>query len=137
MYKKKLSVDWPFGLGEILTSYTQDARGLPEAYTDISVNISEGEKSYTIYVAAPGREKGDFKLSVENGKLTISAESKLRNENVSWLQKEWAISAFTRKFTVKDNVDTTNINAKYENGILEITLLKKEPKSTKNVIEVK
>ena len=138
MYKKRLSVDWPFGLGDVLTTWAQDARELVEDRTSsIQVNISEDSKGYKIYVLAPGWEKKDFTVGIENGILTISAEAKLRDENITWIKKEWGIGAFTRKFSVKDNVDTKSIFAKYENGVLEISLAKKEEKSIKNEIEVK
>jgi len=137
MYKKRLTLDWPFNFNEALTTFAQDARELVEdRMSAISVNISEEEKFYKIYVLAPGWEKKDFKIGIENNILSISAEAKLRDENVTWLKKEWGIGAFTRKFTVKDNVDTKSISAKYENGILEISLAKTEQKAIKSEITV-
>jgi len=138
MYKKRLSATWPLGLGDVLTTFAQDARELVEDRTSaILVNISEDSKGYKIYVLSPGWEKKDFKVGIENGILSISAEAKLRDENITWLKKEWRLGAFNRTFTVKDNVDTKSISAKYENGVLEISLTKKEEKSIKSEIEVK
>ena len=127
MYRKSLTETWPFGLGDVLTTFTQDA--------NVKANISETDKAYNILIFAPGRQKSDFKVGIENGVLSISANAK--NEKVNWLREEYYFGSFVRKFTIKDSVDTKNVTAKYENGVLEITLNKIEEKSTTREIEVK
>ena len=89
-------------------------------------------------VAAPGYKKGDFKISTENGVLSISAEtSSEKNEDKdNYTRREFSCSSSTRTFTLPENVHEDHINAKYQDGLLSIEL-KKEEKSAANKKEVK
>jgi HSP20 family protein len=91
-------------------------------------NIKEKEKSYEIEVVAPGFEKADFKINVDQDVLTISAEKKeeAKEENVKQIRKEFSYRSFKRSFTIDDKVDATGIEAKYVNGVLTLNLPKKE-----------
>jgi HSP20 family protein len=93
-----------------------------------AVNIVENEKDFLITVSAPGLKKEDFKIELENAILTISSEVKKEDENKSnrYTRKEFSISSFKRSFNVPESTDAENIKAVYENGLLEITLPKKE-----------
>lgn len=108
-----------------------------------AVNIIENENEFSIEVAAPGMNKEDFKVSFENGRLTISSEKKNVHEdkeNQKATRREFSYQSFQRSFTVATNtVDADKIMAHYENGILTITLPKREevkPKPAKQ-IEIK
>ncbi|HEY0678275.1 MAG TPA: Hsp20/alpha crystallin family protein [Chitinophagaceae bacterium] len=92
------------------------------------VNIYETEKSYELEVSAPGRNKEDFKISVEKGLLTISFEKKEENktEGPKTLRREFSFQSFKRSFNLDESIDADNILAKYENGILTLSLPKKE-----------
>jgi HSP20 family protein len=92
-----------------------------------AVNISETDKTFEIELAAPGMEKKDFKVAVENGILTISAEKKEQKEekNKNFTRKEFSFSSFTRSFTLPENVKEEDIKAHYENGVLQLSLAKK------------
>ncbi|MBK6374807.1 MAG: Hsp20/alpha crystallin family protein [Saprospiraceae bacterium] len=93
-----------------------------------SVNITEKEDKYCIEVSAPGFDKSDFNVVVEDGLLKISGEHRSENETdeTSFVRKEFNYGSFTRQFNLKDVVDIDNIVAKYENGILRLELAKNE-----------
>jgi len=94
-----------------------------------AVNIKDLEKVYDIEVAAPGFQKEDFKVGLEHGTLSISAESKKENkeEDEHFTRKEFSYSSFNRSFTLPEDVKEDNIKAKYENGLLHLTLEKAAP----------
>lgn len=92
------------------------------------VNIKETDKNYSIDIVAPGFEKTDFKVSLEQQLLTISAEKKneVKEENEKQIRKEYSFRSFKRSFTLDDKTDSTKIDAKYVNGVLTLNLPKKE-----------
>lgn len=92
-----------------------------------AVNIRETEKDYQLHFVAPGRNKEDFKLNVSGDVLTVSYQTK-QEENTTndWLHSEYHLDSFKRSFRVNENVDQTAISARYDNGILVVTLPKKE-----------
>ncbi len=92
------------------------------------VNITELNDVYQVQLSAPGYDKADFNLKLDGNLLTISAEKKTENkvENEKVIRKEFSAKSFKRSFTVDDKIDGGNIAAKYENGILFVTLPKKE-----------
>jgi HSP20 family protein len=100
-----------------------------------SVNVRDKKNHYELEVAAPGYKKDDFKISTENGLITISAEtsSEKKEENENFLRQEFSRSSFTRTFSLPEDVEVDKINARYENGVLSIDL----NKSTKAVVAKK
>jgi HSP20 family protein len=92
------------------------------------VNIRENDKSYSIDVVAPGFDKTDFKVNLEQDILTISAEKKseVKSENEKEIRKEYQHRSFQRSFTLDEKVDAAAIEAKYVNGVLTLNLPKKE-----------
>ncbi len=90
-------------------------------------NIVETADGYHVELNAPGRNKEDFKINLDNGLLTISYEKKEepKNDQVKSLRKEFSFQGFKRSFSLEDKVEATNIQAKYENGLLKIFLPKK------------
>lgn len=93
-----------------------------------SVNIKESEKEFTVDVAAPGLTKDDFKIELNRGMLTVSSEKKTENEtdDKQFTRREFSYQSFNRSFTLPDIADGEKIAAKYDNGILTITIPKKE-----------
>ncbi len=94
-----------------------------------AVNISENDDQHTVELAVPGMKREDFKVEVENDTLTISTEAKNEKEEKTdnYTRREFSYHSFRRSFTLPENtVDTENINAKYENGVLYVSLPKKE-----------
>ena len=105
-----------------------DIIGADYTNTQPSLNIIEAEDHFALELAAPGMEKGDFDVSLENGILKVSAEKKLEQETEegNFRRREFNYSAFERSMRVPKSVDQEAITATYENGILNIKLTKKE-----------
>ena len=103
------------------------------------VNIRETEKDYVLEIVAPGMNKDDFQINLDNNTLTISAESKEEslNENEKQIRKEYRYQSFKRSFTIDENIDAENIAAKYLNGVLTLNLpFKTEVKSPVKQISI-
>lgn len=102
-----------------------------------AVNIAENEKGFTIEVQAPGFSKDEFNLKIEGDVLTISgehkSEKKEEDKKKNFSRKEFHHSSFSRQFTLPENIDVDNINAKYDNGILNIDLAKKAIENKNNI----
>ena len=92
------------------------------------VNIHETSDAYHLELAAPGLNKEDFKVNLEKGLLTISFEKKTETENKDYKthRKEFSVTNFKRSFSVDDKINADGIQAKYENGVLQLLLPKKE-----------
>ena len=107
---------------------------LPEFYSNNqfkslpAVNIVENDDSFVIEVAAPGLEKKDFNVNLENDCLTISSEMKNNSEesNDRYTRKEFMYNSFKRSFTLPDSVNSDKIKASHKNGILFVSIPKKE-----------
>ena len=103
------------------------------------VDVYEHEGSYMLKADLPGMKKEDINIDVNDGVLTINGEKKLeeKTENDNYVRVERSYGSFSRSFTLTDNVDTENIQAAYKDGVLEITLAKKEEAKPKEInIEV-
>ena len=100
-----------------------------------SVDISEDEKQFEVSVALPGMKKEDIKVDLENGRLSISGERKLENQEngKNYYRVESAFGSFSRSFFLPDSVDEDSIEAKYEDGLLNITIQKDETKTRKQI----
>ena len=92
------------------------------------VNIKETKEGYDLELAAPGRKKEDFKINLEKNILTISAESTSTQskDDEKQIRKEFNFESFKRSFTVDEKIATDKIEAKYENGVLQLLLPKNE-----------
>ena len=102
------------------------------------VDIAESENSFELQIAAPGMAKEEFKIEVDVNYLTVSGERKFTNEKKekNFHSIETQYGAFSRSFSLPENVDATKINARYNNGILELTIPKDEKKVLKQTIKV-
>lgn len=98
-----------------------------------AVNVKETEKNYKIELAAPGFKKGDFKIDIEDGVLSISAETEQEKdtEEENYTRKEFSRSSFIRSFSLPDNAKEEDIKASYEDGMLKIVLGKTVSTKTK------
>jgi HSP20 family protein len=105
-----------------------------------AVNVLETENTFRLDLAAPGLKKDDFKIALEKDVLTISADVKTETteEGAKFNKKEFSYHAFSRSFNLPDLVDHAKIEASYENGVLSVTIPKKEEaKVLSRQIEIK
>jgi HSP20 family protein len=110
-----------------------------ERFTVPAVNIIEEENSFKIDLAAPGLKKDNFKIEVDNNKLTVTyeVESEKHIKKDNFTRKEFDFSSFTRTFALTENIDVDGIKASYKNGVLSIVLPKKEEKKEiKKMVEI-
>jgi HSP20 family protein len=98
-----------------------------------SANISETPKEYKLELAAPGLERKDFDIDVNNHTLTVSAEKEeeKKEEKGEYSRKEYSFNSFSRSFALPENIKEGNIDAKYENGVLKITVPKMKETAVK------
>lgn len=98
------------------------------ALTQPSVNIKETEDAYQLEVAAPGLEKKDFNLSVEDDRLKISAQKEYKEEETKerYTRREFHYSSFERTFLLPDHVNPDEISATYKEGILKVHIGKRD-----------
>lgn len=99
-----------------------------QAYATVPVNIHETAEGYHLELNAPGRNKEDFKVNVENGLLTISYEKKEATEQKDYktIRREFNFRSFKRSFSLDEKINADAIQARYENGVLKLHLPKKE-----------
>ncbi len=93
-----------------------------------SANVEEKVNEYVVELAAPGLERKDFKVEINKHMLTISSEKEEEKKEVKegYSRKEFSYTAFSRSFSLPENVKEGNIDAKYQNGILKISIPKKD-----------
>lgn len=89
-----------------------------------AVNVKENPDDYTVSLAAPGLKKEDFKIDMEGNMLTISCEKEAQEEekDEKYTRKEYNYFSFSRSFTLPDDVKQDAIDARYEDGVLNIRL---------------
>ncbi|QQS50906.1 MAG: Hsp20/alpha crystallin family protein [Bacteroidota bacterium] len=107
-----------------------------------SVNIKESNDAFEVEMAAPGFKKDDFKIELNHDLLTISSEKKNENETKDGQQfsrREFSYQSFSRSFTLPNTADSEKIAARYENGLLNVIIPKKEEAKPKpaRTIEIK
>jgi HSP20 family protein len=111
-----------------------------ETDTRVPVNIVETDAAYEVQVIAPGLKKEDFHLAFSGNTLTISFEHNdqtSEGDQQKWLRREYRSRSFSRSFTVDNTVDADKAKARYDNGILSLTLPKREEaRRTSRKIEV-
>lgn len=102
------------------------------------VDVIENETSYEIHFAVPGLNKEEFNIELKDNHLTVSGERKFTNEkkDKNYHAIETNYGSFSRSFSLPENVDTSKINAKYDKGILELTVPKDKKKALKKTIKV-
>lgn len=96
------------------------------AWTRPLANIEESDTRFQIVLAAPGLQKNDFKMTLDKEVLTVSVDKEKLETGNKKVVMEFSYHKFTRRFRISPEVDQQGIQASYENGILTITLPKKE-----------
>ncbi len=93
-----------------------------------AVNIAEHKDAFHVSLAAPGLKKDDFNIDINGNMLTISSEKEESKEDKEkkFTRKEYNYTSFSRSFTLPEGINRDKIEAKYDNGVLNITLPRKE-----------
>jgi HSP20 family protein len=87
-----------------------------------AISVYKTEASYEMLVFAPGRIKEHFAVNVKGNELSVSYSPPDGFPKFDWVLREYSRGGFIRTFTLDDTVDISNINAKYEDGVLQVTL---------------
>jgi len=103
-----------------------------------SANILENDQNFVIQLFIPGISKEEVKIQVENPTLSVSYEKKESTEGKqeNYLLREYELDSFSRSFTLPQVADKENILAQFQNGVLHITVPKKEKASVSRNIEI-
>ena len=129
--------DWPHGNSLLADLFDNDrffaspwlsGRNMP------AVNIKENERNYEVELALPGYDKKDFEISVDNGVLTVSGERSEETEKKedNYTRREFGFSSFSRSFNLPTNINEENIDAKYADGVLKLTIAKRQESNGKS-----
>lgn len=114
-------------------SRTMDRDWLP------AVNVRDTADKYQFEMAVPGFKKDDFKITIDDGALTVSAEvsTETKEEDENYTRREFSCNSFTRTFNLPDNIVEDDISASYTDGLLRIDLKKLEkPVAAKKEIKI-
>ena len=105
---------------------------------NMKCDIYEKDGDYHIEMDVPGFDKKDIQIESKNGYLTVTAEKKNEEEeeNKNYIRRERTYGKYERSFYLGD-LDSEAIEASFQNGILKITVPKKEAADDKKVIEIK
>ena len=114
---------------------------IPEAVHSRSVlktDVRETDTAYLLDIEVPGIKKEDIKVKLEDGYLNVSATTKVKKEdtNEKYVRKERYFGAVSRSFYVGEDLTEEDVKANYENGILHLTVVKKEAKVETNGTKV-
>ena len=130
---------WPglveeFFNGELLPKFLDSEN----RYSLPAVNIIESKDDYRIEVAAPGLNKEDFKINLENNVLTVSSEKEEKQEQKEEkvMRKEFSYYSFSRSFTLPLTVNSEKIRATHKDGILQVVIPKREEAKDKPSREI-
>ena len=100
-------------------------------------NIVQGDKGYTIEMAAPGFSRDEFVLNIENNTISISVNTEDTNEYKGKVtSREYSFGSFTRSWTLPETTNTDAISARYDAGILYVEVPVEGAKETKRTIVV-
>ncbi len=115
-------------------------RNYSETNTTVpSVNIKENADAFNVEMAVPGFDKKDFKIALDHNVLTISSEKKVENETKEgerFTRHEYSYQSFSRSFTLPEAANGDKISAKYENGILNVEIPKREEAKPKPMRQI-
>ncbi|MBQ3383513.1 MAG: Hsp20/alpha crystallin family protein [Bacteroidales bacterium] len=123
---RRTSNSW---LPEIFNDFFDNGWMERTSYTAPAINVIENEKEYELELAAPGLSKEDFKIQLDGeGNLVINMEKRTENKEEKkkgrFLRREFSYEKFHQRLMLPDDVDIEKIDAKMENGVLNVHLPK-------------
>src|SRR5690554_308910 len=134
---------FPAILEDILFDNKLDVLNRSKIFSVPAVNISENLINFGVELAAPGLKKEDFSIEIDEETLTISVkqasenEEKEENNDSRYQRREFNYREFKRSFKMPENIKSEDVKATYADGILKITLPKKEEeKALKRMVEI-
>lgn len=119
----------------IRTLYPTDGEELEKGTWAPAVDIYETNDSFVVSADLPGLNKDEIQIDLKDNTLTLKGEKKFE-EKVSkdnYIRVERAYGSYVRSFTLPQNVDPEKIKAKYKEGVLEVTIPKKEDARPKQI----
>lgn len=125
-------------IDHFLNHSLSDVFGVSLSSNRPSANIYEDNETHYLDLAVPGIAKDDLNMSIEQNKLIIKFESKISHEDESkeFVRKGFGYDSFERTFTIPETADIEKIKASYDEGILKISLAKKEEAVDKGPINI-
>lgn len=120
-------------IDNLFTTTLADVIGSDNMLSSPSVNIIEQDTHFLLQLAAPGLTRNDFNINIENDRLVISAEKRSEKEETlgRYTRREFSYGSFNRSFQIDDNINRDGISAAYEDGVLKLTLPKREETARK------
>ncbi len=110
-------------------------RGNEAAWTP-AFDVSETETAYVLHGDIPGVSQKNIEVRIEDGLLTVRGERKQSDAPDRFRRRERRYGKFVRRFRVADTVDAGGVKASYVDGVLELTLPKREPEDNSRLIPV-
>ena len=124
---------------ELFNNYLTDSKPKKESgYSHPAVNIIEEKDKYILELAVPGINKSDIDVKLENDELIISSKDVNKENELqeNFVRVEYNYKYFKRVFNIPETIDTKKINAQYKNGVLTLTLYKKEEAINKGPLSI-
>jgi HSP20 family protein len=120
---------------DVITGAMNDFIGGAMLRKSPQANIDDDGQNIIISIVAPSLEKSDIKVSIEDGKLKISADKKteVTEKEPKRLKYEWNFNQWTRVFNINNALDVNSISATYDLGLLKVTLPKKEKEKAQDI----
>jgi len=122
-----------------LNEFFPAAPGKAGQSSSVKANVIEHSDQFVVEVAAPGFEKSQFNVKVEDDQLIITGATEKKEEKAEGevRRREFSVRDFTRSYSLNDSVNVDAITATYENGVLTVTVPKKEEiKQESKLIEI-
>jgi len=119
-------------MNPVQNPYTFRAHNRQHCNCTVAANIMETDNGYEIHMALPGVEKSEIEMTVTESILHVHSREKEQKPNEKrYIIKQFDNVYFSRKFRLDESIDTTQIGATLENGVLKIMLSKKTPEIKK------
>jgi HSP20 family protein len=125
-----------FFVQPVATNGAYPRRDAGEQVRSARIDVAEQNGEYKVLAELPGVKKEDIKVQIEGDQVSITAESKAEREAKEGervLHSERYYGKFSRSFRLGQDIDEAKVTARYENGILELTLPKKEAVAAKQI----
>ncbi|MCL4124410.1 UNVERIFIED_CONTAM: hypothetical protein GTU68_016226 [Idotea baltica] len=122
-----------------LNEFFPTSHGKTSQSSGVKANVIEHSDQYEVQVAAPGFDKSQFNVKVEDDQLIITGTIENTEEKAEGevRRREFSVRNFSRSYSLNDSINVDTIKAVYENGVLKVTVPKKEEvKQESKLIEI-